>query len=334
MPKFRDSAVVGAALLTGLLVLRAAESPADHMSDQGKHVIRATGTIMATHSLMVRVPIMQGQGAQLTLIKLVQNGARVHEGDVLAEFDDTTQIKAAREAAAKYDDLAHQVEQKRAEHASNVEKRLSELQAAEADLGKAELDLRKGPILSEIDQQKDTINVADAKEHVASLQRSGKAHDTEELAEIRVLELQRDRQQVAVQRERSNADRLSLRAPIGGMVALQNVWRNGSMGHAEEGDQLWGGGALMQLFDPSAMQVGVSFGEPDGAVLKPGTRAEVHLDAFPELVLPAHFDSASPVASSSMDNPIKSFNARFTLDGTDPRLMPDLSAAVEIVVKP
>ncbi len=327
MPKLCHSAAFAAALFTGLLVLQAA----DHPKDQGKQVIRATGTIQATHSLVVRVPIMEGQGSQLTLIKLVQNGARVHTGDVLAEFDDTAQVKAAREAAAKYDDLAHQVDQKRAEHSSNVEKRLSELQAAQADLGKAQLDLRKGPVLSEIDQQKDAIKVADAKEHVASLERSDKAHDTAEVAEIRVLELQRDRQKVAVERQRNNANRLSLRAPIDGMVALQNVWRSGSMGHAEEGDQLWGGGALMQLFDPSAMQVGVAVGEPDGAILKPGTRAEVHLDAFPELVLPAHFDSASPVASSSMDNPIKSFNARFTLDRSDPRLMPDLSAAVEIV---
>lgn len=326
MPKFRHGAVLGTVLFTALLYLRAA--------DQEIHVIRATGTILATHSLTVRVPILQGQGSQLTLIKLIPNGTRVHVGDLLAEFDDTGQLKAAREAASKYDDLAHQVDQKRAEHASNVEKRLSELQGAQADLHKAELDLRKGPVLSEIEQQKNTIKVADAKEHVASLERSGKAHDTAELAEIRVLELQRDRQKIAVERQRKNAEQLSLKAPIEGMVALQNVWRNGSMGHAEEGDQLWGGSTLMQLFDPSSMQVGVAVGEPDGAVLKTGTQAEVHLDAFPEIVLPAHFDSASPVATSSMDNPIKSFNARFLLDKSDPHLMPDLSAAVEIRVTP
>ena len=276
---------------------------------------------------------MQGQGGQLTLVKLVQNGTRVHAGDLLAQFDSTTQIKAAREAAAKYDDLAHQVEQKRAEHSSNLEKRLSDLQSAQADLGKAQLDLRKSAILSEIDQQKDVIKVADGKAHVASLERSGKAHDTAELAEIRVLELQRDRQKVALNRQSTNASKLSLRAPIDGMVALQNVWRNGSMGHAEEGDQLWAGGALMQLFDPSSMEVAVAVGEPDGAILKPGVQAAVHLDAFPDLVLPAHFDSASPVASSSMGNPIKTFNARFLLDRSDPHLMPDLSAAVEIQTK-
>lgn len=322
----RNGILLGLALSTGCLFLRAA--------DRDAHLIRATGTIQAVHSLTVKVPVLQGQGSQLTLIKLIENGVTVHAGDLLAEFDDTTQVKEAREAAAKYDDLTHQVEQKRAEHASNVEKRLSELQAAQADRAKAEIDLRKGPILSDIDQQKNAIKAADAQEHVASLKRSDQAHDTAELAEIRVLELQRDRQKVAVNRQRSNAAKLSLRAPINGMVALQNVWRNGSMGHAEEGDQLWAGGALLQLFDPSDMQVAVSVGEPDGAVLTAGTQADVHLDAFPDLVLPAHFDSASPVASSSPDNPIKSFNARFKLERGDPHLMPDLSAGVEIRVRP
>jgi membrane fusion protein (multidrug efflux system) len=275
---------------------------------------------------------MEGTGGNLTLTSLVENGATVHAGELLAEFDDTNELKLAREAQAKYDDLSHQVDQKRAEHTSNAEKRTSDLEQAQADLEKAQIEIRKGPILSEIDQQKNEVKLADAKEHVASLQRSNHFHDVAELAEIRVLELQRDRQKIAVARAQSNAQKLSLRAPIGGMVALQNVFRNNSMGHAEEGDQLWPGSPLLQLFDPSAMVVELSVGEPDGAVLVPGAKAVVHLDAFPGLTFTAHFDSASPVASGALDSPIKTFSARFVLDQSDPHLLPDLSAAVDITV--
>jgi hypothetical protein len=38
--------------------------------------------------------------------------------------------------------------------------------------------------------------------------------------------------------------------------------------------------------------------------------------------------SASPVASSALGSPIKTFSARFRLDKSDPHLLPDLSAAV------
>ena len=296
------------------------------------HLVRVTGTIEAVRSVELRVPITEGQGGNLTLVKLIQNGVTVHPGDLLAEFDDTNELKLAREAQAKYDDLSHQVEQKQAEHKSNAEKRVSDLQQAQADLEKATIDIKKGPVLSEIEQQKNEVKLEDAKEHVASLQRSNHSHDIAEAAEIRILELQRDRQKIAVDRARHNAARLSMRAPIPGMVALENSFRNGSFGHAEEGDQLWPGSPLLQLFDPSAMEVELSVGEPDGAALRPGTKAIVHLDAFPELAFTAHYDSASPVASGGVDSPIRTFTARFLIDQTDPHLLPDLSAAVDLQV--
>ena len=301
-------------------------------AQQSAPAVRVSGTIQAVRSVLVQVPRTEGQGGNLTLTSLIQNGATVHPGDLLAEFDRTNELKLAREAQAKYDDLSHQVDQKRAEHKSNAEKRTSDLEQAQADLEKAQIEIRKGPILSEIDQKKNAVKLEDAKEHVASLERSNHFHDVAEAAEIRILELQRDRQKIAVARQESNAQKLSLRAPISGMVALQNVFRNNSMGHAEEGDQLWPGSPLLELFDPSAMVVELSVGEPDGAVLVPGAKAVVHLDAFPGLAFTAHFDSASPVASGALDSPIKTFSARFVLDQSDPHLLPDLSAAVDITV--
>jgi len=294
--------------------------------------VRVSGTVQAVQSVEVQVPRTEGQGGDLTLTKLIENGATVHPGDLLADFDRTNQLKLAREAQAKFDDLSHQVEQKRAEHKSNAEKRASDLDQAEADLKKAAIEIRKGPILSEIEQQKNAVELENAKEHVASLGRSDHSHDIAEAAELRILELQRDRQKIAVAREQGNAQKLSLRAPIQGMVALENVFRNNSLGHAEEGDQLWPGSPLLRLFNPSAMVVELSVGEPDGAVLVPGAKAVVHLDAYPGLTFTAHFDSASPVASGAMDSPIKTFSARFVLDQSDPHLLPDLSAAVDITV--
>lgn len=312
-------------LLAGLvLVPRAPASPPRR--------VRATGTIQAVRSVLVQVPRIEGQGGNITLARLVPNGAVVKKGDLLAEFDQTNERKLQRDASAKADDLKHQVEQKVAEHINNFEKRASDLQQAEADLKKAEIEIRKGPILSDIEQQKNKVKLDDGREHVASLQRSNQAHDRAEQAEIRILELQRNRQSLAVERQDANLQKLSMHAPISGMVALENVYRNQSMGHAQEGDQLWGGSSLLRLFDPSEMEVQLSVGEPDGAVLVPGAKATVHLDAFPDLTFTAHFVSASPIATSNGGGAIKTFSAVFRLDRTDPHLMPDLSAALDIEV--
>ncbi len=292
------------------------------------HEIRLTGTIQAVHVFTVQVPQILGQGGRVTLTRIIANGARVKTGDVLAEFDRTQELDNARDAKAKFDDLSHQVEQRQAQNRADAAKRASDLQAAEADLAKAELELRKGPLLAEIDRLKNEVKAEAAREHVASLKKSSEFHDQADAAAVRILELKRDRQKVGLDRALSNADKLEIHAPLDGMVALANVWRNNSMGKAQEGDQLWAGQPLVRLFDPTEMEVRAQVGEPDDAALTPGCRATVLLDAYPDLTFQAHMIAASPVAASALESPIKTFSARFRLDSSDPHLLPDLSAAV------
>ncbi len=192
--------------------------------------------------------------------------------------------------------------------------------------------MQKGPLLAEIDRLKNEAKAELARDHVASLKKSNAAHDRSDVAALKYLELQRDRQKVALDRARNNIHLLSTKASLAGVVAHQNVSRNNSIGHPQEGDQLWRGQAIVSIFDPSEMLVNCAVGEPDGAALVPGSKATVYLDAYPDLSFPAHLETASPVASSALGSPIKTFSAIFKLDRSDPHLMPDLSAAV--VVEP
>lgn len=294
----------------------------------GQREIRLTGTVEAIHSSKVIVPQTLGQGGQLTLTRLIGNGTHVEKGDLIAEFDPTQQIDNELAAKGKYEDLSHQVEQKAAQNHADQEKRISDLTQAQGDLGKALLELQKAPILAEIAKLENDVKAEITRQKVDSLTKSNAAHDRSDAAALRILELQRDRQKVNLERTQINIDRMEVRSPIAGMVAQQNVWRGNSNGHAQEGDQLYRGQALVSIFDPSQMLVRCSVGEPDGAALTPGTRAKVYFDAYPDLALPAHFEFASPMASSALGSPVKTFSAVFRLDKTDPRLTPDLSAAV------
>jgi multidrug efflux pump subunit AcrA (membrane-fusion protein) len=296
-----------------------------------KREVRITGTLEAVRSSKVLVPQIYGQGGSMTLTKLIPNGSRVKEGDLIAVFDSTAQLDSARDAQAKFDDLGHQVDQKAAQNRADAEKRAADLRQAEADLAKAQIELQKGPILSEIERLKTVVKVKAAGDHVESLRKSNAVHDTADGAALRILELQRDRQKVALERAQSNMKKLELHAVLAGVVAHQNLYRNNSMGHAQEGDQLYRSQPLVSIFDPAEMLVRCAVGEPDGAALVLGTKATVYLDAYPDLALPAHFEFASPVASSALGSPIKTFSAVFKLDKTDPHLMPDLSAAVVLV---
>jgi multidrug efflux pump subunit AcrA (membrane-fusion protein) len=307
-------------------------SPAKLQADtpRMRRELRLTGIVEATRSSKVTVPQIVGQPGRLTLTRLIANGSQVKEGDIVAEFDPTQQFEAAFGARARYEDLGHQVEQKASQNRADAERRRGDLIQAQADLSKALLEVEKAPILGEIDRLKNDARAETARQHVESLTKSNSFHDASDAAALRILELQRDRQKVALERAQTNINRLQLRARLPGLVAHQNVYRGNTNGPAQEGDQLFSGQAVANIFDPSEMMVRCLVGEPDRASLTAAARVHVYFDAYPDLVLPAHFEFASPMAASALGSPIKTFTAVFKLDKSDVRLMPDLSAAVVI----
>jgi hypothetical protein len=307
-----------------------AAAPSAGDAGRVKREIRLTGLIEAVHSSKILVPQIYGPGGPLTLTHLIPSGSGVKEGDIIATFDATTQIDAARDAQAKFDDLGHQVDQKRAQNESDAAKRAADLKQAEGDLAKAELELKKGPTLPEIDRLKDEVKIDIARKHVESLKKSNTAHDSSDAAALRILELQRDRQKVALDRAQTNIAKLEIHSGLPGMVAIQNVFRANSQGKPQEGDQLYPRQTLASIFDPKEMAVRCNVGEPDGVALHPGSRATIYLDAYPDISLPAHVEFVSPVAASALGSPIKTFTALIKLERTDPRVMPDLSAAVVV----
>jgi HlyD family secretion protein len=308
----------------------ATKTPANAGAAEPPREIRLTGVVEALHSYKVLVPQIFGQGGSQTLTHLIPNGSPVKEGDLIATFDATQQMDAARDAQAKYDDLTHQVDQKRAQNSADAEKRADDLARAAADLSKAEFELKKGPTLSAIDREKNQAKLEIARAHVASLKESTASHDRSDAAALRILELQRDRQKVTLERTQANIARLEIHTKIAGMVAIQNVFRSNTQGKPQEGDQLFPRQSLASIFDPTAMGVRCAVGEPDGIALSSGAAATVYLDAYPDISLPAHVEFVSPVASSALGSPVKTFSALIKLDRSDTRIMPDLSAAVVI----
>ena len=103
------------------------------------------------------------------------------------------------------------------------------------------------------------------------------------------------------------------------------------MGEAQEGDQLRAGMPLMEVVDPSLMQVHVQVNQEDVLSLQVGQAAKVRLDAYPELVFDGKLEQIAPVArGGDFSAKVKNFAAVFSVQGSDARLMPDLSAAVDV----
>lgn len=269
-------------------------------------------------------------GFEMTLTKLIPTGARVAKGTVLVEFDRLALLDQERDATALLENLGHQLEERRAQVRSLQATRGSQIREAQADLDRAQLQLRKGPVLSDIDRMKNEAKAENAKLRLDSLQRSAALRTRAEDASVRVLELKLERQRVTLERLRSNLDRLVIKAPQDGMVSHETTWRQGNMGPPQVGDRMWPGMPVLRIFNPARMVVQVTVDEPDFASVSRASRAKVYLDAYPGESFDATLQSASPVATGGFDSPVRNFVAVFRIEQQSPRLLPDLSAALEI----
>jgi len=62
-----------------------------------------------------------------------------------------------------------------------------------------------------------------------------------------------------------------------------------------------------------------------------GQTAKIHLDAYPDLVFPGKLEEMAPIArSGDFSSKLRTFTVVFSIEGSHARLMPDLSAAVDV----
>lgn len=294
--------------------------------------LRLTGTTEAVRARPVLVPTLEGaQVGQLVITRIVSTGTRVKKGDVLAEFDRQAQLKDALDKRAAYQDLLDQLAEKRATEVAASAKDQTDIQQAEDALKKAQLEVSKNDIVSRIDAEKNRETLAEAEATLKQLQQTFKLKRQSAAADIRSTAIQADRAKQTMLYAESNAKKMQVLSPMDGVAVLNMVWTGGRMGDAQAGDSVRPGLALMRVVDPSQMNVSVEVNQADFLSLHVGQHALVHLDAYPGLVFSGQVEELSPLAhASQFSDKVRTFSATFAIAGNNSRLMPDLSAAVDV----
>lgn len=321
------------------LVTRMGRKSGDHPVTQSATVapsqtLRLKGTTEAVQARAILAPLLAGQSVPtLTIIHLTPAGTRVKQGDLLVEFDRQAQMRDFVDKQADYGKLVDQVAEEQAKENAARAKDETELKTAEDNLRKAELEIQKAEIVSRIDAEKNQENLDEAKATYDQLRETFDLKRKAAQAAIRILEIQRDRTQQTMLHAQANADLMQIRSPLDGVVVLNTMWKQGTMGESQEGDQIRPGVPFMQVVNPAAMQVRVMANQQDFPSLRVGQTAKVRLDAYPDLVFPARLEQLAPVGEGGdFSSKLRSFVVVVSIIGNDPKLMPDLSAAVDVDV--
>jgi multidrug resistance efflux pump len=316
-----------------VLVLATAVSVAHAQSPAARPAgsLRLHGVVEPVRSHPVAAPRLAGTPFQLIIVKLAKGGARVKRGDLLVEFDRTSQIKAARDREYEYRDLLSQIEKKKADQHIDKAARQSDFALAESALRRAELDLLGAELLPGVTQEKNQQTLEEARAKIMQLRKTNELKDRSAAADLRMLEIQRDRAGNAWEHAKANAEKMRITAPMDGLVVLKSIWKQGTMGEVQEGEEVRSGIPILDVVDPTTMRIRANVNQADASQLASGAPVTVTLDSYPSRQFPGRVEYVSPVAStSSLSVRVRTFLAVFSVDGTDDHLLPDLAAAIEV----
>jgi HlyD family secretion protein len=295
-------------------------------------VLRLHGVVEAARFQTIAAPrLARSDSFALVITRLAKPGTRVQPGDVLAEFDRQGQLRTFLDRQAEYRDLVEQIKKKQAEQTAARAADTTQLRSAENAVQIAALETKRNEVISRIDAEKNEQNLEEAKARLSQLRETQKTRESVRFAELRVLEIRRDRAERAMEHAERNSQRMLMRSPIEGVVVLNSIWKGSEMAEVQEGDEIRPGVPFLQVVDPQAMRVRSRVNQVDALTLRAGMPARIRLDAYPDVELPGRLEQATAIGTASdMSERVRTFVATFMVQGADARLMPDLSAAVDV----
>lgn len=307
---------------------------ATHTVARGDFVesLRLSGTVEAVESTTVAAPRLSGPSStSLVITRLVRAGSMVRPGDVLVEFDRQAQIAAALDRRAELNDLEQQIRKRQAEEQAARARDDSELVQAESAVTRAELEMRKNEMLPKIQAEKNTQALEQARARRQQLDRTYDLKRNAAQADLRILEIRRDKAAQAMRMAETNASRMEVRSPIEGLAVIRTMWKSQGMAEILEGEEVRAGVPVVDIVNPSRMRVRVRVNQADIRALAVGQPVRIGLDAYPDLSFGGRIRQISPLAVTSTLSPkVRYFVMLADVDGSHEKLMPDLTASLDV----
>jgi HlyD family secretion protein len=295
--------------------------------------VRLNGTVEAVESTSIPAPRLAGQNNNsLVIMRLVPNGATVKRGDVLVEFDRQDQIRNALDRKADLTDLEQQIRKAEAEEIAAKASDQSTLEQARDAEAKAKLELVKNDLIPKIEAEKNTLAYEQAQATLKQLQETYGLKRAAAAANIKVLQIRRDRSEQTMKQAESNAEKMLILSPLPGVAVIKTTWKSGGAPvEFTEGDEVRPGQPVVEVVNPAAMRVRARVNQADVNELKAGMPVKVGLDAYPDLSFQGDIVQISPIGQQSTLSPkVRTFVVLVSVNGAHPNLMPDLTASLDV----
>ena len=296
-------------------------------------IISSSGMLEARSTVAINCPQV-GNERRFKLVRVIDEGTQVAEGDFLMEFDGADFSKRLRSAADQFQNRQEQYQQRRSNFDNQVRDNKLSLEQARADLDKLNNKLNQQAELES------ALTIA-----ITKIQRD-MAQTKVEMLEKQV-GLQDESSRLDMQIARSNEghfkkqmedlldtmDSLIVRAPVAGVVIYKRDYNNEPK--PVVGADVNPMDPVLEIPDLSTMRVKVMVDEIDGGKVRVGQRARIIVPALQGTTFDGKVIELSAILKqATYDRAQKVAEARVELDlGQDLSLLrPGMSASVQLMV--
>jgi HlyD family secretion protein len=194
--------------------------------------------------------------------------------------------------------------------------------------------MQTAPVHAQIDVEKLKLAVEESEATYKQLVFEASLVEESQRAQIRIAQLNLDQSKIELQRAEANVAKMTIKAPMDGTVVMASIVRNGEFGQVREGDQVNAGQPFVSIVDPSSMVLNATVNQVDAERLRLGSKAEVRMDAYPDVLLPGTLTGigAMSKASTFRATYVGEIPIRIKIDRLDAHLIPELTGSAEIVL--
>jgi HlyD family secretion protein len=285
----------------------------------------------------IKAPTLRGfeAGREMILLNLIPSGTAVKKGDLLAQIDMQTLQDHIDDVYDQVQSAEADIRKRAAEQEIDRENLRQTLLVAKAELEKARLEYAASETRTPIDQELLRLAVEEAEARYKQLEADVRQKAIAHAAELKILEITRLRHVGHAQRHENDLKKYTFYSPMSGLAVVQSTWRGGEWNQVKQGDQLNSGQLFLKVVNPEKMQVEASINQVQSEELRIGQKARIGLDAFPNLKFEGNVSSIGAIATGGWRQQyyIRNIPVKVSILGSDPRLIPDLSASVEVIVE-
>jgi HlyD family secretion protein len=301
-------------------------------------VLRVTGSTSARVYASIKAPVMMGPdaGRGMLMKYITKSGSVVKAGEVIARIDDQAIRDHADDVQAQITQLDDTIKRRRADQTIELENWKQSILSAKGVWDKAKLDYSAKDIRTDVDREVLKLDMDEAEANYKNLVKAMAITEEKFKSQLTLLRWQRERQVRHHDRHVRDAENFTIKAPIDGLLVLNTIFRGGDFAQVQEGDQLSPGQPFGKVVDIRTMQVDSSVNQAESQMVRIGQVAKVHLDAFPSMEFSGKVIGMGALGVSGGRNGyfVRQVPLQILIDGSDPRLIPDLSASADLQTAP